>query len=92
MALTVVARRTAAYGGRGTAARYQQLILIAQVVSRLWWRYGEHIQVQPQLADVRMQLLHSHLAAARAVKHIRMIGIHKVRGIFAYHAAAGLKN
>lgn len=88
----MVARRAAAYGGRGTAARYQQLILIAQVVSRLWRRYGKHIQVEAQLTDIRMQLLHSHLAAAGAIVNIRMVGIHKVGGVFAYYAAAGLQN
>lgn len=62
------------------------------MIGRLGRRYGEHVQVQAQLAYIRMHLLHGHLTAAGAVIDIRMIRIHKVGGVLAYNTAAGLQN
>jgi len=39
-----------------------------------------------------MEFLDSYLTASGAIVDIRMVGVHKVGGVLAYHTAAGLKN
>lgn len=86
----MISRWTATNGGRGTAARYEQLILIAQMIGCLWRSYREHIQIQAQLTDVRMQFLNGYLTTTSAIVDIRVIGIHKVSGVLSYNTAARL--
>lgn len=74
---------------RWTAARDQELIVIADVVHDFRSVDRELVKVQPDLTDVRVHFQHRQLTAARSVRRVRMVGIHEVGSVLACNSTAG---
>lgn len=73
-----------------TPSRDQQLILIANVIQALWRSYGQHVKVEPQLANIRMNLLDCNLATPSTIINIRMIWVHEVCCVLPYNPTTSL--
>ena len=73
---------------RGSA--HGELIVLAEMITRLWLRDHERVEIETKLADVVTELLYGQLAAAGAVKRARVVLVDEVGVVEAGRLAAGL--
>lgn len=85
---TVLAVGRPADGRRGTAARHQELIRAADMIQRLRPGNRKALQVQPNLAYVRIQFQYSQLAAARLLVRVRVVRIDEISSVLSDDVAA----